>query len=1194
VLGALAAAPAQAATYYELNGPVRLNSGTMSWMGKGSPSLKGAVDVASGAYVLEEPLTTLRGRVPFTMSWLFTSQVNQAGPLGTGTSLSCDWAIAKSTVIAGQPYVLIAPGNRQWVFDTAPNGNGDYINSRDPELLGAVLDITGVPPSLASTLRYKDGRKLFFNAGGNLTRIEDRHANAVTITRDAADKATQVSVNPHRWVSLVYAAPGGKLSQVTATHQFGQTTSQWRWWVTYDGSGRVNTVQGPSQNLLVPSGDLRQYVWTSYNRVWNSQTVTLPLLLEMWYPNGANLMYLAYDTSGRVIQHRVRQNIASNWTASYSAALGSNGFTTVTDPRSNVSRWDYTWNASQYGYRVTSTTDALGRTTTFQRNAAPTNLITKVIDFRGRQISFGWDTSKGNLTSVTLPTTSGGTVTWSATYESNFSQKTSDTDPLGRQTIYTVDGVTGNTTAIRDARNFTTSFVFNAAGDNTSTTNPLNQTMTRTFDPENGDVTSVTDGAGRTTTYLTDIRSLPFRVTDANGKKQETLYNDREQPTTIKRFFGVGNSQWRTTTLLWDGNGNRLAVTAPNGGQTSWLLDPLDRVEREVNPRNQNILFVYDANANVTKRTDRNGWWADYVYGVGDRLASVSFYKGFPNPESTVTLTYNSTTKLLTSIADSAFGTYTLGYDSLDRPTSRSGPNGSVTYTLDNLGRRTGMTVTGQGAITYAFSPTDQITGITQNSLTATLDYDGLGRLTKRTQPNGVFTDWAFDAGGFNTSVISKKGAVTLDSHVYTRDAVGNITAENRNGTVDTFGYNDFYELTSATVGGVNYSYSYDTNGNRTQSIVGGQVTNYTCDTSNCTTAIGGSPVTHDANGNITAWNGETFQWDARGRLKQFQKAGTTITFTYDPFNMRASKTVNGVTTTYLLDGGSVVREVTGGVASDTLHGPAIDQPLARSGKYFTPNQLGSTTTLTNSAGTVVHSYQYGPFGETTGSGSENNPFQYAGRENDGSSLYYNRARYYRPEWGRFISEDPLGITAGLNQYRYGLNNPMRYLDPTGMEEDDLLSGWEKGVINGCTIVGALVGGFGGGVGGGVFGATLGLPTGPGAIGTASAGAVSGSLWGGVKGAAGGAILGTGLVGLGHTIKDLINFARRPDGRNPLTQDTRTAEEIIAKERSGMILREFPSQFLDETPAKIKELADQGNQLAKKAWKLLNDNRFKR
>jgi hypothetical protein len=73
-----------------------------------------------------------------------------------------------------------------------------------------------------------------------------------------------------------------------------------------------------------------------------------------------------------------------------------------------------------------------------------------------------------------------------------------------------------------------------------------------------------------------------------------------------------------------------------------------------------------------------------------------------------------------------------------------------------------------------------------------------------------VFTEWAFDAGGFNTSVISKKGAVTLDSHVYTRDAVGNITQENRNGTLDTFAYNDFYELVSATVQGVNSSYSYD------------------------------------------------------------------------------------------------------------------------------------------------------------------------------------------------------------------------------------------------------------------------------------------------------------------------------------------------------------------------------------------------
>ena len=69
VLGALVGTPASAATYYELNGPVRLNSGTMSWMGKGSPSLKGAVDVACGPQPGAAESPSASKRSPRTIPW---------------------------------------------------------------------------------------------------------------------------------------------------------------------------------------------------------------------------------------------------------------------------------------------------------------------------------------------------------------------------------------------------------------------------------------------------------------------------------------------------------------------------------------------------------------------------------------------------------------------------------------------------------------------------------------------------------------------------------------------------------------------------------------------------------------------------------------------------------------------------------------------------------------------------------------------------------------------------------------------------------------------------------------------------------------------------------------------------------------------------------------------------------------------
>jgi RHS repeat-associated protein len=61
------------------------------------------------------------------------------------------------------------------------------------------------------------------------------------------------------------------------------------------------------------------------------------------------------------------------------------------------------------------------------------------------------------------------------------------------------------------------------------------------------------------------------------------------------------------------------------------------------------------------------------------------------------------------------------------------------------------------------------------------------------------------------------------------------------------------------------------------------------------------------------------------------------------------------------------------------------------------------------------------------------NTLQYTGRDNDGTGLQYNRARYYSPSLGRFISEDPIGFAGGdVNLYAYVGNSPTNYVDPNG------------------------------------------------------------------------------------------------------------------------------------------------------------------
>ena len=60
--------------------------------------------------------------------------------------------------------------------------------------------------------------------------------------------------------------------------------------------------------------------------------------------------------------------------------------------------------------------------------------------------------------------------------------------------------------------------------------------------------------------------------------------------------------------------------------------------------------------------------------------------------------------------------------------------------------------------------------------------------------------------------------------------------------------------------------------------------------------------------------------------------------------------------------------------------------------------------------------------------------YAYTAREWDPEiNLYYYRARYYDPKIGRFISEDPIRLLAGLNFYEYVSGNPVRNTDPSGL-----------------------------------------------------------------------------------------------------------------------------------------------------------------
>lgn len=94
-------------------------------------------------------------------------------------------------------------------------------------------------------------------------------------------------------------------------------------------------------------------------------------------------------------------------------------------------------------------------------------------------------------------------------------------------------------------------------------------------------------------------------------------------------------------------------------------------------------------------------------------------------------------------------------------------------------------------------------------------------------------------------------------------------------------------------------------------------------------------------------------------------------------------------------------------------------------------------------AGPLHRSACYAPFGATTSTGQTNtNPFKFTGREDDGTGLYYYRARYCSPGLQRFVSEDPLGLASDdLNLYAYVGNSVTEFVDPLGLGAVSLANG---------------------------------------------------------------------------------------------------------------------------------------------------------
>ena len=212
-------------------------------------------------------------------------------------------------------------------------------------------------------------------------------------------------------------------------------------------------------------------------------------------------------------------------------------------------------------------------------------------------------------------------------------------------------------------------------------------------------------------------------------------------------------------------------------------------------------------------------------------------------------------------------------------------------------------------------------------------------------------------------------------------------------------------------------------------------------------TAYDGEEITYDGIGNPLSYRGWTMSWQGGRQLASMTKSSDTLSFVYNESGLRTSKTVNGITHSYVWQGSKLAADITDAY---TLYfhydstGDVIGFTRTANGAdteyFYVKNLQGDILKVITAIGTEAATYTYDAWGKlltSTGDMAEANPIRYRGYYYDTETgLYYLQSRYYDPEISRFINPDAFASTGrgilGTNMFVYCNNEAVSLYDALG------------------------------------------------------------------------------------------------------------------------------------------------------------------
>lgn len=617
-------------------------------------------------------------------------------------------------------------------------------------------------------------------------------------------------------------------------------------------------------------------------------------------------------------------------------------------------------------------------------------------------------------------------------------------DSRGRTMRYQYDAA-GRLVATHDGLGRSSIWRYDAAGRLTASDDGLGGV--RRYRWTNGVVSAVTDAAGATTRFRFDNNGRLGMVIDPAGGARRLAYDPSGRTAAVSTPSGD------LLRFEYNAEGGLLAVRRPSGATTRYARDAAGRVVSVTHPDGATVRHVYDKAGNQTSLLDAEGRKLEFAFDPVGRLAGKKLPDG-----TAVDYRYSPFGTLIE--ADDKHFPVRRTLDDKGNVTSITWPaiSKSISLAYDALGREAQLTGSGGQQVKYRYDATSRLTALVlPDGKQIEIDYDVGGRLKQVRFPNGVRGDYRYGPTGTVQSLAwTDASGSTLASWAHRYDSRGNVIAIDRAGAPQLqYAYDADGRLVEERADARATRYAYRPGGDRTASSEGGGSTPYTYNDDRLV-AVGTDRLNYDPTGNLIQHSGPAgvtqYRYDTEGRLAGATTSqGAQITFTYDAAGDRVARKDDQGTTYFLQHKQQMVEELDakGNAHAFYVYGPGIDHPLAmlRDGKvyFYLADALGSVALLTDATGKVAAHYETDAFGRLLSPlPALANPFIFAGREYEPAlGLYFNRARYYDPALGRFLSPDPFAGTprrpSSFNRYAYASNAPTRYRDPLGLADTENL-----------------------------------------------------------------------------------------------------------------------------------------------------------